>query len=82
MSSKSIIAPTVYQIPGATGSLGERITGRAGVSPAQKEDAKYSLVAGETPAPPVGGLSRKTVDRPWIFLLKQLCHRHIAEAVG
>ena len=43
--------------------LAERFTGGAGGTPAQKEDAKSSLVAGETPAPPVGGLSRKTGDR-------------------
>ena len=50
--------------PVATVLQGERITGRAGVSPAQMEDAKSSFVAGGTPALPVGGLSRKTGDTP------------------
>ena len=33
--------------------LAERFTGRAGVPPAQMEELKSSLVAGETPTPPV-----------------------------
>ena len=44
--------------------LAERFTGRAGVPPAQMEDAKPSLVAGETPAPPGRPLRLKMRNLP------------------